>query len=106
MNPNQFTYPHSHEIIAGDESLYGQRVTLQQVGQLFHRHGIEAVEDLGRPFDPYRHEAVSVRNDPCQPDQIILEVAQRGYCRGDQVFRPAKVIVNDLSYFPGVRHAR
>jgi molecular chaperone GrpE len=84
----------------------GLTMTLQQVGQLLHRHGIEAVEDLGRPFDPYRHEAVSVRNDPNQPDQIILEVAQRGYSRSDQVFRPAKVIVNNLSYFPGVRHAR
>ena len=81
-------------------------MTLQQVGQLLHRHGIEAVEDLGRPFDPYRHAAVSVRNDPCQPDRTILEVTQRGYCRGDKVFRPAKVIVNDLSHCPGVSHAR
>jgi hypothetical protein len=31
---------------------------------------------------------------------------QHGYCHGDKVFRPAKVIVNDLSYSPGVRHAR
>ena len=57
-------------------------------------------------FDPNRHEAVSVRNDPSQPDQIILEFVQHGYCLGDKVFRPAKVIVNDLSYFPGGRHAR
>ncbi len=84
----------------------GVRMTLQQVGQLLRRHGIEAVEDLGRPFDPHRHEAVSVRRDPCQPDHIVLEVTQRGYGRGDKVFRPAKVVVNDLSYSPGVRHAR
>ena len=81
-------------------------MTLQQVGQLLHRHGIEAVEDIGRPFDPHRHEAVSVRRDPSRPDRSILEVTQCGYCRGDNVFRPAKVIVNDLSYSPGVRHAR
>jgi molecular chaperone GrpE len=84
----------------------GMTMTLQQVGQLLHRHGIEAVEDRGRPFDPLRNEAVSVRHDPCQPDQIILEVTQHGYCRGDKVFRPAKVIVNDLSHSPGVSHAR
>ena len=81
-------------------------MTLQQLGQLLHRHGIEAVEDLGRPFDPYRHEAVSMQHDLSQPDQIILEVTQRGYCHGDKIFRPAKVIVNDLNHFPGVRHAR
>ena len=52
--------------------------------------------DDGRPFDPLYHEAVSVRHDPSQPDQVILETFQRGYRRGDVVFRPAKVVVNDL----------
>jgi len=84
----------------------GVTMMLQQVGQLLHRHGIEAVEDMGRPFDPRRHEAVFVRRDPCQPNQTILEVTRRGYCRGDTVFRPAKVVVNDLSHSPGVSHAR
>jgi molecular chaperone GrpE len=84
----------------------GVTMTLQQVGQLLLNHGIEAVEDMGRPFDPYRHEAVFVRHDPCQLDQIVLEVTQRGYCSGDKVFRPAKVIVNDLSHVPGAKHAR
>ena len=84
----------------------GVTMTLQQMGQLLHRHGIEAVEDLGRPFDPHRHEAVSVRHDPSQPDHVVLEVTQRGYRRGDKVFRPAQAIVNDLSQLPGVRHAR
>jgi len=83
----------------------GVTMTLQQLGQLLHRHGIEAVEDIGLPFDPHRHEAVSLGHDPSQPDQIILEVTQRGYCRGDHLFRPAKVIVNDLSHSPGVSHA-
>ena len=59
----------------------GVTITLQQVGLLLHRHGIEAVEDMGRPFDPHRHEAVAVRHDPYQPDQLILEVTQRGYFR-------------------------
>ena len=83
----------------------GVEMTLQQLHQLLYRHDIEPVEDLGLPFNPHRHEAVSVRHDPHQPDQIILEVVQRGYCRGDKIFRPAKVIVNDLSHSPGVRHA-
>ena len=72
---------------------------LRQLGQLLRRHGIEAADDVGQPFDPHRHAAVLLRHDPTQPDHVILEVAQRGYCRGDLVFRPAKVIVNDLSPF-------
>ena len=74
--------------------------------EFIHRHGIEAVDDLGRPFDPHRHEAVALGNDPRQPDDVILKVIQRGYCRGDKVFRPAKVIVNDPGHPPGGGRAR
>jgi molecular chaperone GrpE len=83
----------------------GVTMTLQQLGQLLHRHDIEAVEDIGQPFDPHRHEAVCVRHDPSQPDQLVLEVIQRGYCHGDKVIRPAKVIVNNLNHSPGSNHA-
>lgn len=84
----------------------GVTMTLQQLGQLLQRHGIEAVADVGRPYDPLRHEAVAMRRDPSRPDRVVLEVTQRGYCRGDAMFRPAKVVVNDLNHSPGARHAR
>jgi len=83
----------------------GVTQTLQQLGQLLQHNGIVVVEDVGRPFDSHRHEAVAVRHDPSQPDQIVSEVIQRGYCHGAKVFRPAKVIVNDLSQSPGANHA-
>jgi molecular chaperone GrpE len=74
----------------------GVQLTLQQLTQLLRLHGVEPEECLGRPFDPLYHEAVSVRHDPSQPDQAILETYQRGYRRGNVVFRPAKVVVNEL----------
>jgi hypothetical protein len=40
---------------------------------------------------------IVTRHDPFQPDHIILDTLQRGYRRGDEIFRPAKVVVNDLS---------
>ena len=83
----------------------GVTLTLEQLSQLLNRHGIAAVADIGQQFDPRRHEAVSVRHDPSQPDQLVLEVIQRGYCHGDKLFRPAKVIVNDLSDSAGASHA-
>jgi molecular chaperone GrpE len=83
----------------------GVAITLRQISQLLCRHGMEAVQDIGLPFNPHRHEAVSTRHDPDQPDQAVLEVTQHGYCRGDRVFRPAKVIVNVLDHLPGARHA-
>jgi len=83
----------------------GVQMTLQQLTQLLRHHGIEADESLGRPFDPHYHEAVSVRHDPSQPDHIILETFQRGYRRGNEVFRPAKVVVDDLSHAETGRRA-
>jgi molecular chaperone GrpE len=75
----------------------GVRMTLQELTQLLRRHGVEPEESVGKPFNPLYHEAVSVRHDPSQPDHVILETFQRGYRPGNEVFRPAKVVVNDLA---------
>lgn len=92
---------------ASSEQLHqGVKMTLQQLAALLHNHGIESVEDVGRPFDPHRHEAVSVAHDPSQPDHLVLKVIQRGYYRGDKVFRPAKVIVNDPGHHLGANRVR
>jgi molecular chaperone GrpE len=75
----------------------GVEMTLQQLRQLLRQHGIETEESIGEAFDAHRHEAISQRHDPTQADRAILEVFQRGYRRGSDVFRPAKVVVNDLT---------
>ena len=88
----------SAEATSSVEQLHrGVQITLQQLYQLLRRHRIEPEESLGRPFDPQIHEAVMTRCDRSRPDHIILEVIERGYLRGDELFRPAKVVVNDLS---------
>ena len=74
----------------------GVEMTLQQLRLLLRQHGIETEEIIGQPFDPHRHEAVSQRHDAAQANHAVLEVFQRGYQRGEKVFRPAKVVVNDL----------
>ena len=91
--------------LASEQMHEGVEMVLEQLSQLLQHHGIQAVEDVGRPFDPHRQEAVVVRHDPLQPDHVVLAVNQRGYCRGDQVFRPAKVTVNDLAAVSGASDA-
>jgi molecular chaperone GrpE len=71
----------------------GMEMTLQQLRLLLRQHGIELEESVGQPFDPHRHEALSQRHDAAHPAHSIIEVLQRGYRRGDKVFRPAKVVV-------------
>ena len=84
----------------------GVEMTLQQLRRLLRQHGIETEESVGLPFDPRRHEAVSQRHDPAQADHAILEVLERGYRRGEKVFRPAKVVVNDRTHSRQARHGR
>ena len=75
----------------------GVQMTVQQLNQLLRRHGIEREESQGQQFDPNRHEAVAIRKDESQPDRVVLETFERGYRRGKDVFRPAKVVVNELA---------
>ncbi|MES2573265.1 MAG: nucleotide exchange factor GrpE [Verrucomicrobiota bacterium] len=75
----------------------GVDMTLQQLRQLLRSHGIEPEETVGKPFDPHRHEAIATGHDPSKPDHSVLETSLAGYRRGEDVFRPAKVVVNDLS---------
>jgi molecular chaperone GrpE len=74
----------------------GVQLTLRQLMQALKEHGFTGRDDLGQPFDPQYHEAVCVRSEPLRPDHAILEVWQRGWLQGNSLFRPAKVVVNDL----------
>jgi molecular chaperone GrpE len=38
-------------------------LALQELVRLLHHHGIEIMVDVGHPFDPRRHETISVRRD-------------------------------------------
>jgi len=78
-----------------DQLREGLQITLQQLQQLLRKHGVAVDDALGKPFDPHRQEALTTRCDPTQPDGTVLQVFQRGYRHGDEVLRPAKVIVND-----------
>lgn len=74
----------------------GVQLTLRQLIQALKEHGFTGRDDLGQAFDPQYHEAVCVRSEPMRPDHTVLEVWQRGWLQGKALFRPAKVVVNDL----------
>lgn len=56
--------------------------------------GVTRVEAMGHPFDATRHEAVTTTpvEDPAQ-DGIVVAVLKEGYAIGDDVLRPAAVVV-------------
>jgi molecular chaperone GrpE len=56
--------------------------------------GVTRVDTLGQPFDATRHEAISIApvTDPAQ-DGTIVSVVREGYAIGDDLLRPASVVV-------------
>jgi molecular chaperone GrpE len=56
--------------------------------------GVTRVDTIGLPFDAARHEAVSTARvtDPAQ-DGAVIAVLKQGYAIGDDLLRPASVVV-------------
>lgn len=71
----------------GIEQIYNQAV------RVFEQAGISVIDAEGE-FNPSMHEPIKVENvDKEEDDARILGVVQKGYCKGDNILRPAKVII-------------
>lgn len=66
----------------------------KQFMQALAEIGVEAVEAVGKPFDPHLHESGGSRWEEGKVEHEVVEELVRGYRIGDVVLRPAKVIVN------------
>ncbi|GAA2729700.1 nucleotide exchange factor GrpE [Actinocorallia aurantiaca] len=55
--------------------------------------GLERFGEVGEPFDPNVHEALTHVPSPDVTEDSILEVYQPGYRIGERVVRPARVVV-------------
>jgi len=56
--------------------------------------GVARVPVLGRPFDATRHEAVTTTPvDDAERDGHVVAVLKEGYAIGDDILRPASVVV-------------
>lgn len=60
---------------------------------ILEQHGLRAIESVGKPFDPYIHEAVLFEEVSAEQDGLVLAELQKGYKLGDRVLRPALVKV-------------
>ncbi|HEU4516621.1 MAG TPA: nucleotide exchange factor GrpE, partial [Steroidobacteraceae bacterium] len=81
------------QIAATHPAAPGLRAVLDQLEAILDRQGVNRVGAVGEPFDPERHEAVGVRETAETPDRTVAEIARSGFARGEQVLRPAQVIV-------------
>ncbi len=71
------------------------KATYADMLKLLRVEGVESIVAVNTPFDPLLHDAVAVvpARDGQEESMVILEEEQKGYRIGDQVLRPARVIV-------------
>jgi molecular chaperone GrpE len=56
--------------------------------------GVSRLDSLGQPFDAARHEAISTAPvDDLAQDGVVITVVKEAYAIGDELLRPASVIV-------------
>jgi molecular chaperone GrpE len=72
----------------------GFLLTYRELCGVLARAGIESFDPDGEPFDPTRHEALQkVPVDGAEPGTVV-ETTQKGYRLGEQLIRPARVVVS------------
>ena len=90
---------HADEVVAADggngaESLVaGLRHVHSDLISALGNVGIERYSPEGEPFDPQYHEAVAQQPVEGAQPGVVVEVYQRGYRMGENVVRPARVVV-------------
>jgi molecular chaperone GrpE len=80
----------------GENLRHGVEMIHGQLIESLKRHGFEPRDDLGQPFDGRYHDGIAVGCKPELPDSCVIQVWERGWMRGGDLFRPAKVLVNKL----------
>lgn len=81
-------------IDAGSTLLRGVELVREQFLGKLEGFGVRLLPALHSPFDPQLHEAVSMApvDDPAQHG-LVIAVAAEGYAIGDDLLRPASVVV-------------
>ena len=77
----------------GEKLRGGIEQTLRGFEAVLAGEGVKAIDVKGKPFDPRIAEAIGTDTTSNADDDTVVEVAEKGYTIGDELLRPAKVIV-------------
>ncbi len=72
---------------------HGVLLVFRGLRETLTRNGVEAVDPKGEKFDPNLHEALSTVAADGAESGTVVETMQKGYRLGDQLVRPARVVV-------------
>ena len=82
----------------GDDVASGIKLVHSDLVAALARFGIEPFSPEGEPFDPTYHEAVAQQPAEGAQPGTVLEVYQCGYRHGENVLRPARVVVAGVNH--------
>ena len=71
----------------------GKELTLKVLTTVLEKFGVTEVNPVDEPFDPERHQAMSMLESPDKPPNTVLTVMQKGYLLNERLVRPAMVVV-------------
>ncbi|HTK31135.1 MAG TPA: nucleotide exchange factor GrpE [Candidatus Saccharimonadaceae bacterium] len=79
---------------AADAYVQGVQLVAQRLSEYLARQGVIALDPLGQPFDPRFHEALLEvpAAEGARPGDVV-QVALKGYRRGERALRAARVVV-------------
>jgi molecular chaperone GrpE len=74
--------------------LQGMEMVYRSLVDALKKEGVEAIEAVGKEFDPNFHQAVMQGEDENYGSNVVTDEFQKGYMLKDRVIRPSMVKVN------------
>ena len=71
----------------------GIRLIEKHLKEILLSAGVDVIDPINKPFDPFYHEAMMKEMRDDVPDGTVTTVFQKGYKFEDRLLRPAKVKV-------------
>jgi molecular chaperone GrpE len=71
----------------------GMWLVERKLRAILDAEGLEPIDSLGKPFDPYQHEAVA-QVPSAEPEGTVIQEHQKGYRLHNKLIRPALVTVS------------
>lgn len=78
-----------------DGLAHGVLLVFRSLRETMTRNGVEVVDPKGEKFDPQWHEALSMQAVAGTDPGLVVETMQKGYRLGEQLVRPARVVVSE-----------
>jgi molecular chaperone GrpE len=78
-----------------DGLAHGVLLVFRSLRDSLGRNGVEVIDPKGEKFNPVEHEALSTVGAEGVEPGTVVEVMQKGYKLGEQLIRPARVVVSE-----------